>query len=234
MKRIDFIKPGTFSVQVAADSRRLEFDMKNEVVITNNVPVDFVFIGDSITHLWELDAYFGKKNCLILNRGIGGDTSEYVLKRFAADVLQLKPRYCVMHIGINDSWVMEPDIWKENEGESIEFVEERVKNNLTQIVDLSLKNSQKLILCSILPTKVITEQRCSERNEYIIKVNSYMKELCKDKGCIYVDYHLNFVKSDGITIKNGLIMEGLHPHVYGYNVMADVLRTTLAQNGIEI
>ena len=99
MERINFVKPGIFTVQAAADSRRVEFDTKNEVIVTNKVPVDFVFIGDSITHAWELNAYFGKMGRLILNRGIGGDTSEYLLRRFEADVLQLKPKYCVMLIG---------------------------------------------------------------------------------------------------------------------------------------
>ena len=77
---------------VAADSRRMEFDAKNEILIFHQTPVDYVFIGDSITHMWELQAYFKPNGWSIANRGIGGDTTKYVLKRFEADVLQLKPK----------------------------------------------------------------------------------------------------------------------------------------------
>jgi hypothetical protein len=73
--RVDIIKPGLFSKQVNADNRRIEFDYKNEVIVSNKIAVDYVFIGDSITHMWELNAYFGKSQRLILNRGIGGDTN---------------------------------------------------------------------------------------------------------------------------------------------------------------
>ena len=129
---------------------------------------------------------------------------------------------------------MEPDPWRERTCESIEILEDMVVRNLTTIVDLAVKNGQKLILCSILPTNMASKQRNRERNEYILKVNTSMKEICKDKGIIYVDYHSNFVDSDGRTLKDGLTVEGAHPHVIGYNLMADILRTTLEQNGIAI
>ncbi|MEG1873735.1 MAG: GDSL-type esterase/lipase family protein [Ruthenibacterium sp.] len=109
MKQI--IRPGLLSVSVSADSRRGEFDFKNQVIVENEVPVDFVFIGDSITQLWELNAYFNAPGQMVLNRGISGDTTEYVLKRFDADVVQLKPKHCVLMIGVNDAWDMETDPW---------------------------------------------------------------------------------------------------------------------------
>ncbi|MGO4371467.1 hypothetical protein AB4Z21_11835 [Paenibacillus sp. MCAF20] len=92
-KRIDIVKPGFFATAAAADGRRGEFDIGNEIIIAHNVPVDFVFIGDSITHMWELNAYFGRGGQFVVNRGIGGDISSHVLRRFDVikvnDMLQL-------------------------------------------------------------------------------------------------------------------------------------------------
>jgi Lysophospholipase L1 and related esterases len=234
MEGINLLRPGMFSVQVAADSRRVEFDCKNEVIVANKIPVDFVFIGDSITHKWELNAYFGRTGRLVLNRGIGGDTSEYVLKRFEADVLQLKPACCVMLIGINDSWAMEPDISARYMGDTADIVECKVRRNLTAITDLAVKRGQKLAICSLMPSNVITAVRNIERNEFVSSINEFIKELCKDNGVIYADYHPHFLDASGTTVRDGLTFDGLHPNVYGYNIMADVLRKTLAQYGIEI
>ena len=92
MERSQVVNPGLFSVGVAADSRRGEFDFGNESLVLQEMRPDFVFIGDSITHLWELQAFFGSTGKVLINRGIGGDISTYVLKRFEADVIQLQPK----------------------------------------------------------------------------------------------------------------------------------------------
>ena len=55
------IRPGYLSRQVKSDDRRMEFDIKNEVLIRKEIPVDLLFIGDSITQMWELSAYFHSK-----------------------------------------------------------------------------------------------------------------------------------------------------------------------------
>lgn len=52
----------------------------------------------------KLNAFFGRHNRLVLNRGIGGDTAEGVLRRFEADVIQLKPKCAVLLIGCNGTF----------------------------------------------------------------------------------------------------------------------------------
>ncbi|MFQ8952989.1 MAG: hypothetical protein ACLR56_08280 [Oscillospiraceae bacterium] len=67
------IKPGNFGKNVPADNRRGDFDFGNEQILYLKRSVDILFIGDSITQLWDHYAYFGTK-CYIVNRGIGGDS----------------------------------------------------------------------------------------------------------------------------------------------------------------
>ena len=102
MTREAVVKPGMFGVFASADSRRGEFDFGNEELLLAGVRPDVVFIGDSITHLWEVQAYFGGTGKILVNRGIGGDISTHVRQRFRADVLQLQPRLAVLKIGTND------------------------------------------------------------------------------------------------------------------------------------
>ena len=56
-----------------------------------------------------------EKKRLIINRGIAGDTTKYLKKRFYVDAVQLKPKYCILGIGINDSIELEGDYWKKLE-----------------------------------------------------------------------------------------------------------------------
>ena len=82
--------------------RRDEYDLKNEIILTNNVEVDYLFIGDSIIARWELESYY-KDLGIVINRGIGGDNSYYLTMRLEADAIQLKPKNLVLLIGVNDT-----------------------------------------------------------------------------------------------------------------------------------
>lgn len=59
-----------FSENVAADKKRKEFDIKNHALCYTNQKPDFLFIGDSITEYWELNAYFGSGNHFLVNRAL--------------------------------------------------------------------------------------------------------------------------------------------------------------------
>ncbi len=231
--RNTMIKPGTFSVTVNADARRAEFDIKNEVLYVNEVPVDFVFIGDSIIHMWELNAYFGRSGKIIINRGISGDTSEYVSKRFMADVIQLHPQYASVGIGANDPWDLENDYWIDRPGKPADAVYGSILGNISAIIGLCREHGQKLVLCSILPTDSIYTSCKKERNELIVRVNRRLQEMCGE-GILYVDYHTALADSDGITLKQGISDDGVHPRSLGYNIMAGILRDTLQKHAIEI
>ncbi|MBC8081310.1 MAG: G-D-S-L family lipolytic protein [Gorillibacterium sp.] len=222
INRADIVKPGLFSVQVAADSRRSEFDVKNEILVTNRVPIDAVFIGDSITHNWELDAYFGGKGLIVVNRGIGGDVTEYCLRRFAADVVQLRPLAAVLLIGINDTWCMDnPGVGTQ----AAEDIKALIQRNIRELANNCLKSGIKLIIGSLLPTNIPGNPHNPERNRLIVSCNTWLKELTEtDSQLLYADYHVRMVDKDGFTLRDGLSDDGLHPHVEGYNIMAQVIQ----------
>lgn len=233
MERLKILKPGVFSVQAAADGRRKEFDINNEVVLTRKLPVDFVFIGDSITHYWDLHAFFRQEGGLLLNRGISGDSTEFILRRFEADVIQLRPAYAVLLAGVNDTWVLEKFPWVESApGQTPDNIVEKITANITAMAGMAAKHKAEPVLCSILPTDMAWSTENRTRNEIIARTNRRLKLFAEEKKLLYADYHSCFTGRDGITLKEGLSDDGIHPHVKGYETMAEILADAFAGRGI--
>ncbi|SFB53974.1 Lysophospholipase L1 [Cohnella sp. OV330] len=230
--RVEIVKPGFFATAAAADSRRGEFDIGNEILIAHEVPVDFVFIGDSITHMWELNAYFGRSGRFIVNRGIGGDISSHVLRRFDADVIQLKPKRVAIKIGVNNFWAM--DGWTAGDRKTAEQIVPGIVSDIEEMVKKAKENDIIPIVCSILPTDMPQSGHNDERNAGIRGANENLQKAADEQGAIYVDYHSRMTKEDGLRLREELADDGLHPHVLGYDIMADALREALAHKGIRI
>ncbi len=217
MTPAEIIKPPLFGT--AADACRMFFDYKNEQVVNNRFPVDVVFIGDSITHMWELDYYFGYLGH-ILNRGISGDVAEIMIKRFEADVIQLKPRVCVMMIGINN-------IFPE------EAVHDDVMEKLFSCYQEALSRLKEEgilpVVCSVIPVYSDTEAHTARRNEWVLEANRGLVALCEAEGAAYVNYHEKLTEEDGCTLRRGCSWDGIHPHSVGYACMAEALTPILVE-----
>ncbi len=213
---VNLITPGFFGREVPADSRRIEFDALNEQLLYLNKKIDYLFIGDSITHRWELNAYF-KTDKLLVNRGIGGDHSEFLIRRFDADCVQLKPEYAVIMIGINDIFRTHPDWRRPTETE--EEVLSKFMNNIHGMVQKCKENGIIPVLCSVLPSKVEAPYNCEVR----WKLTSQMNEFLKSLGEIYVDYH-SALAYNGVSMSPEITPDGVHVNAKGYKIMAETLK----------
>lgn len=225
--RESVIKPGMFGLAVAADNRRGEFDFGNESLLMEGVQPDVLFIGDSITHLWELQAYFSGSGKILINRGIGGDTSTYVRKRYAADALQLQPKLIVMKIGTNDlGWGLE---------QLDEAISDIICENISAMASEAKAAGIPLAICSILPIWGPNWLSCAEfserKNAQIVRINSRLQIIAAENKSIYVDYFSNMVNLAG-EMQTDLADDGVHPHSKGYAIMARVLRQELAKHNI--
>ncbi|HEY3379914.1 MAG TPA: GDSL-type esterase/lipase family protein [Armatimonadota bacterium] len=229
MTRDALIKPGLFSLGVPADSRRGEFDFGNESLLMQGVRPDFLFAGDSITHFWEVQAYFGGTGKLLVNRGIGADTSTYLRKRFAADVLQLRPHVLVMKIGTNDlDWCREA---------LDEAKSDLVCDNISAMVTDARAAGITVALCSLLPiwgpSWYPVPEFTARKNAQIVTVNQALRAQAQAHDAIYVDYHSALVSAAG-DMPRDFADDGVHPHHRGYAIMAQVLRDTLRQRDIDL
>lgn len=233
MVRPDVVRPGVFGVQAAADTRRGIFDMHNEAILASGLPVDTVFMGDSITEMWALDTFFQRTDGrLLVNRGIGGDRTPYGRRRFEADVLQLRPRLVVQKLGVNNIWDL--DIWWDasQRREPADVEDEIVADNAAMVAD-ARAHGIAMALCSILPTNIPFNGNTAIRNAIIARANRRLQDAAAHHGAVFVDYHSHLVGEDGLTLRDGLADDGLHPHVLGYRIMAQVLVDTLAAAGID-
>jgi lysophospholipase L1-like esterase len=183
--------------------------------------------------MWDIESYFVGTQGRIINRGIGGDRTNFVRRRFEADVLQLHPRLVVIKIGINN--FSDIDIWWDASLiRSPQEIEDEIVSDITSMVEVAREQHILVALCSILPTNIPFSTNTPIRNAAIKRVNERLKQLANGREVMYVDYHSHFVADDKLTLRSGLADDGLHPHVVGYDIMANVLLKTLAEAGMMV
>lgn len=223
------VEPGMFGVEgkpAAADNRRRYFDFWNEQVIRQDAAVSTVFMGDSITEIWNLPVYFQSHRGIIQNRGIGGDLASNMAKRFQGDVVQLRPRNVVILAGTNDvSRMVSAD-------KSDEEIVSGVTGSIEAMIDAGKAAGINVVVCSILPTNS-DHRTYNKRTVLRGQINERVKRLCREKGCIYVDYAPAVSDADG-NLRKDLARDGLHPHYAGYEIMARVLQEAAAAADLEL
>lgn len=223
-----------FSEIVAADVRRKEFDIKNHSILRAQKVPTFLFIGDSITQYWELDTYFDTAHNLIINRGIAGDTTTYLNQRFAVDALQLKPHYCILGIGINDSINLEGDYWKLIPPRPYEEVLHLAQENIESIILQAQKSSTKLILTTLLPIAIPISQHEAERRQYICDMNLWLLTKAEQYKLPIINYYKALTYPGANKPLDNITIDGLHPNANGYEIMALLVKSTLAKQNILI
>jgi lysophospholipase L1-like esterase len=175
-----------------------------------------VFLGDSITQLWEggLPAAFpGMK---IANRGISGDTTRGVLIRLQEDVLVLNPVAIVLLIGTNDL----------DEAATPEMIASNVKLILAAIKAHDPKTP--VILCQVMPSSP-SKNRPAEK---ITKVNElYLAAVKNDAQIIPLDTWRLFADASG-DAPIGEFPDLLHPNDAGYRKWAAALNPVFATLGL--
>lgn len=177
-----------------------------------------VFFGDSITDMWNLDQSFPGKH--YINRGISGQTTPQMLVRFRQDVVDLHPAVVVILAGTND-------IAGNTGPESIAQIE----GNYASMAELAGASGIRIVFSSVTP---INGSRPDWTNfallrspRKILELNHWLTHYCAEHGLVYLDYYSAMVDSEG-RMKADLTVDGLHPNVAGFAVMAP-----LAQAAIE-
>ena len=176
-----------------------------------------VFMGDSITELWDRDSgkFFASKG--YIGRGIGGQTTPQMLVRFQQDVVALKPKVVVINAGTND-------IAGNTGPSSLEMIED----NLKSMAQIAAANGIQVVLASVTPAYDYPWKRGLEPAEKIVALNSWMKDYCARTGCVYADYFTP-MSDENHGMKEGLSRDGIHPTPAGYAIMAPIAERSIAQ-----
>lgn len=176
-----------------------------------------VFLGDSITDLWNLPKSFPGKP--YVNRGIGSQVTAQMVLRFHQDVVALKPAAVVILSGINDI-----------QGFLQQETPEQIETNWEAMADLADAHGIKVVFASLLPVNNYTEAAknvVKERKpEEIRALNAWLKAFCAQRGYAYADYYDALVDGAGLLGRD-YTQDGVHPLDNGYAVMAPIAQRAI-------
>jgi len=176
-----------------------------------------VFLGDSITDLWDLARYFPGKP--YINRGIGGQVTAQMVLRFQQDVVALKPAAVVILAGINDL-----------HGALQRETDQGIESNMQAMADMAQAHHVKVVFASIMPVNNYTENArymLADRDPKRIRaLNAWLTGFCRSHGLQYADYYNVSVDRDGL-LRADLTRDGLHPLPAGYQLMAPVVQAAI-------
>ena len=170
-----------------------------------------VLFGDSITQFWsDFDPNFFVSYALI-NRGISGQTTTEMVRRFENDVITNAPKKVVLLAGINDI--------AENKGP---ITLEAVLYNIQIMVIKAMQHNIEVILCSLLPSNRFYWNPKIQPADSVIALNAMIRNYAEANGLHYVDYYTVMVDSaNGLQEKFG--KDGVHPNLEGYLQMKNLL-----------
>lgn len=171
-----------------------------------------VFLGDSITDLWNLAAYFPGRP--YINRGIGGQVTLQLVARFHADVIALKPAAVVILAGVNDvQGVLQVE------------TPAQIEANYEAMAEMAHAHGVKVIFASILPVNNYTPNAATvladRKPERLRELNRWLQDFARRDGDGYIDYYSAMVDAHGLA-RAGLVSDGIHPTPEGYKIMAPI------------
>jgi lysophospholipase L1-like esterase len=178
-----------------------------------------IFMGDSITDIWNLAKFFPGKP--YLNRGIGGQTTPQMLIRFRPDVLDLDPRVVIILAGTNDI-----------AGNTGPMSLPEIEANLKTMTELARIHNIRVVLSSVTPVNGYSERSKLffplRPPEQILELNRWMKDYCVRNDCVYLDYFSAMVDDKGL-LKSDLSEDGLHPNDRGFAIMSPLAQKAIDQ-----
>jgi len=160
------------------------------------------FMGDSITHQWDLTQYDAGPT---INFGVGGDTTVQMLARFDA-VISAAPGVVVILGGTNDLF----------------YNQDASTDSIAAMAAMAKASGIRVILCSVMPADRTPLAAIEIFNAQLIK-------LAQANSYLYADYYDEFLTADG-TANNSLLYDGLHPNAAGYAVMWGVISPLLTED----
>jgi acyl-CoA thioesterase I len=173
-----------------------------------------VFMGDSITDLWQqpqFGGFFPGKP--YVDRGISGQTTPQMLIRFRSDVIDLKPKAVLILAGTNDI-----------AGNTGPMTNEEIQANLASMSELARANGIRVILASVLPVSAYHVQdpappQTTRRPMARIRaLNDWIKAYAAANGHLYLDYFSAMTDASGL-LREDLSADDLHPNAKGYAIM---------------
>jgi len=144
----------------------------------------------------------------IHNRGVNGERTDQILKRFETDVLLLSPDILIVLAGVNDLYQGHPA--------------SRVIDNLKSIYERAAQAKIQVIACTILPFNSST----SEVRARMAEINAWIRTYTSQHNLAFCDTSLVLEDPENPG-KLSRSSDGLHPDVEGYRMMGEAIAQVL-------
>ena len=184
--------------------------------------VDFVMIGDSITHSWsKYPGVFEGSN--LLNLGFPGDRTQNVLWRIDNGALDgISPKLVTLMIGTNnmhDTKKAYPADKPEDIFAGIQAIVTGVRTRLPK---------SKIVVFSVFPRKPGSE------NDRAKAVNEMLPQLADGKFVSHLDLNRFFTKESGQQDETLYNRDLLHLNDQGYLAWAKALKPLMEKHGLSV
>lgn len=171
---------------------------------THTQEINIVMLGDSITAQGDWPSLLKRND--IVNKGVSGDRTADILRRLE-EIFNLKPKWCLVMIGINDILSGQPV--------------DRIYENICKIIDDLKMHEIRPIIQSTLFLAGPDPQ-----NEKVEALNRKLKNLAEERNILYLD--LNRVLAPNKQLQASFSYDGLHLNDAGYQVWKEEMLKRLA------
>lgn len=184
--------------------------------------LELMFLGDSITHAWEVEGsehwqqYFAHRKAF--NLGFAGDRTEHLLWRIQnGEINNLSPKWVVLLIGTNNAG---------HRHDSPEEIAAGVKAILDGLKQRLPKT--KILLMAIFPRSRNKSKRMRKR---VDSANMLMKAYSDEKQVLWLDINHHFVTDEGVLLET-VMPDLLHPNAAQYEVWGNAVLSFIKQNQV--
>ena len=184
--------------------------------------IDFVMIGDSITHSWsKYPSVF--KGVNLLNLGFPGDRTQNVLWRIENGALDgISPKLVTLMIGTNNMH----DTKKAYPADKPQDIFTGIQAIVTEVRTRLPKS--KVVVFSVFPRKEGSE------NERAKEVNAMLPQLADGKYVSHIDLNPFFTTEKGQQNKVLYNRDLLHLNDQGYQTWGRAIKPLLKKHGLRI
>jgi beta-glucosidase len=187
---------------------------KSFLVLAKKGHIDLLFLGDSITQMWNENSvwqrYYGSRHAA--NFGIGGDRTQNVLWRIQnGELIGIEPKVTVLLIGTNNLHSDTPDEIAQGIGAIVGELRQRLPKT-------------KVLLLGIFPRA----RKPNAVRERLKSVNEKIAKLDDGTHVRFLDIGKAFLNDDGSISADVMPdLDALHLSLKGYRIWAEAMEPTL-------
>ncbi len=172
-------------------------------------------VGHSYVRVVEsmLKAFYPEALVRVTNVGSSGNTSEMLLDRYQTDVVDLKPDWVSICIGVNDVWRQFDSPTIPDEHVSPEKYEENVEKMIVSVKD----NVKGIFILSPYIMEPNREDAMRKRMDEYVEAS---RRLAQKYNCIYVDFQELYEDYCKVQYSATVAWDRIHPNQVGATLMA--------------